>query len=614
MIRIVNKLKSNSIMKTILFNLLLFSFVFVYQSNAQQLEWAVAAQGIDSEQATAVHSNDKFIYHAGRLDGAALTTFGPGESRETDVNAANYIARHTQSGALSWVKTITSPFGSILHINGIDTDAAGNVYIVGEVGLSDFTFGPGEPNETTISSGLSGSPRDVFVAKYNINGIFQWVRQAGNVSHTSGNDIAVDANGNSYIVGDFNTSITFGADGNTTPVDLVASGWEDDIDAFIAKYDTNGDLVWAEYAGGDYGYDYAESIDLDHKNNLYVGGRFSEEIIFGFDVPATSILITAFGGSDGFLARYSPNGVPIWAVPIGGNDIDFVRDVETRQGKTLVVGRFLQTATFGSTDGATQQLIDQAAHDYFVARYNRQGELLWARGIFMDGTLNGISVGYGIDQQSCVVGNFSGMATFGDGQLNETTLNSPGDADSFIACYSGNGAFQSVEPDPVPVKATSMPNNGDVVVAGDFSGNVVFGPYDPNDTFLFGQGSWDIFLAKYVIGGPVLDFTSKASSIQESNEAFTTTAGVPDAVVLEGNYPNPFNPQTTIRFGLPEAAQVSLTVYDMTGRAVANLVNGSMAAGTHEVNFDAANLPSGMYLYRLNTPAGEFTRTMSFLK
>ena len=93
-----------------------------------------------------------------------------------------------------------------------------------------------------------------------------------------------------------------------------------------------------------------------------------------------------------------------------------------------------------------------------------------------------------------------------------------------------------------------------------------------------------------------------------------TTAELPDRFELTGNYPNPFNPQTTIAFSMPEAAAVRLTVYDLLGRRVALLVDGNLAAGRHEVRFDAANLPSGQYLYRLSTPKGDFTKLMMLLK
>ena len=91
-------------------------------------------------------------------------------------------------------------------------------------------------------------------------------------------------------------------------------------------------------------------------------------------------------------------------------------------------------------------------------------------------------------------------------------------------------------------------------------------------------------------------------------------AEVPTESGLEANYPNPFNPSTTIRFGLPESAQVRLVVYDVLGRQISVLVDGTKEAGMHEVVFDASDLPSGMYLYRLETPQGSFARTMLLAK
>lgn len=85
----------------------------------------------------------------------------------------------------------------------------------------------------------------------------------------------------------------------------------------------------------------------------------------------------------------------------------------------------------------------------------------------------------------------------------------------------------------------------------------------------------------------------------------------PSGYVLEQNYPNPFNPSTTIRYAIPQSAQVSLKVYDVLGREVATLVNVRQSAGVYVANFDAAALPSGMYFYRLQ--AGSFSETRKMM-
>jgi hypothetical protein len=89
---------------------------------------------------------------------------------------------------------------------------------------------------------------------------------------------------------------------------------------------------------------------------------------------------------------------------------------------------------------------------------------------------------------------------------------------------------------------------------------------------------------------------------------------LPSSFALEANYPNPFNPQTTIGFALPQSGQVRLVVYDVLGRAVARLVEGTLAAGRHEVVFDASGLPTGVYLYRLEADGFVQVRRMLLVK
>jgi len=82
---------------------------------------------------------------------------------------------------------------------------------------------------------------------------------------------------------------------------------------------------------------------------------------------------------------------------------------------------------------------------------------------------------------------------------------------------------------------------------------------------------------------------------------------IPNAIILLQNYPNPFNPSTTIRYSMPHRSHATLSVYNALGQQVAILVNQDLQAGYHEVRFDASNLASGIYFYRLI--AGDFVQT-----
>ncbi len=98
-----------------------------------------------------------------------------------------------------------------------------------------------------------------------------------------------------------------------------------------------------------------------------------------------------------------------------------------------------------------------------------------------------------------------------------------------------------------------------------------------------------------------------ATSIENGNETASK-------FTLEQNYPNPFNPSTAIRFTLDAGRQTRLSVYDLLGREVAVLVNGTLPAGAHTVTFDASNLPSGVYMYKLEAGGQSMTKRMTLVK
>ena len=113
--------------------------------------------------------------------------------------------------------------------------------------------------------------------------------------------------------------------------------------------------------------------------------------------------------------------------------------------------------------------------------------------------------------------------------------------------------------------------------------------------------------------GGIWHFHGKLQEAPEGvslNEALET----PMAFALEANYPNPFNPETTIGLALPAASHVVIEVYDVLGRVVARLVDREMEAGRHTVVFEGRGLASGLYVYRMATEGFAQHRTMLLLK
>ena len=100
----------------------------------------------------------------------------------------------------------------------------------------------------------------------------------------------------------------------------------------------------------------------------------------------------------------------------------------------------------------------------------------------------------------------------------------------------------------------------------------------------------------------------------EYSDVISVEVGVPIQFYLSQNYPNPFNPTTRIDFTLPGRQFVNLRVYNTLGQIVKELVNEQKEAGSYSVTFDASNLPSGVYIYRLQTPEFAQNRKMTLLK
>lgn len=120
--------------------------------------------------------------------------------------------------------------------------------------------------------------------------------------------------------------------------------------------------------------------------------------------------------------------------------------------------------------------------------------------------------------------------------------------------------------------------------------------------------------ASNIVDNTTILFTTDGPSPIDTSTSIAPTPTIPQSTLLHPNYPNPFNPTTTIRFDLAAASNAKLTVYDLNGRTVARLIDSPLTAGSHSVMFDASRLSSGVYFYQLQTGAHVEARKMVLLK
>jgi hypothetical protein len=152
-------------------------------------------------------------------------------------------------------------------------------------------------------------------------------------------------------------------------------------------------------------------------------------------------------------------------------------------------------------------------------------------------------------------------------------------------------------------------NNHSVVIGSDNQVSVIFGAIPLSDGTV-NDDLYDPYI-KVTTEGPVVVRRGGTNDddVVVPNEKEPISS--PQEFSLSQNYPNPFNPSTNINFTLATASKVKLTVYNILGQQVAQLVNGKLTAGLHTVRFDASKLASGMYLYRIE--AGTFTKNMKMM-
>ncbi len=512
--------------------------------SAQAPAWAWATSpSLGQGLRTAVDAAGN-VYVIGSFHGTAI--FGATILIDTNICLDDgYVAKMTSAGAWQWavqVRNIT-PWG-------LAVDNSGNVVVTG-IFSDTAAFG-----STTLTTGDA----DVFVAKLNSTGVWQWATSAGGGAYDQGHGVAVDSSGDVYITGRFSgVTASFGP---TTLTNTRAGGGE----VFVAKLTPAGAWQWAVQAGGT-GDDIGTGIAVDSTGNVIVTGGFSNATAtFG------SMTLTNEGDVDVFVAKLTPAGTWQWATKAGGAGFERSTSIAVdNSGYIILTGYFNSpTATFDPT-----VLTTAGSLDIFVAKLTPGGAWQWATSAGGSNTDDGYGVAVDGSGRVYVAGSFTDTATFGT-----STLISAGDRDVFVANLTPVGVWQwAIRAGGTGAEigvGVAVDGNGNTIVTGFFySSTVSFGPYTLTNSGLRNDAA--IFIAR-----------------------LGTTTGLPEAspTLPFTLSPNPAYHTATLT-GLPAGA--TATLRDALGRPVRTAL---VAAGA--ATLDVRGLAAGLYFVH----AGGATRRL----
>jgi len=457
------------------------------------LDWVFAWEGIVARGVAVDGDGD--IYVTGMFSGTVDFDPGAGTTNlDAPLGDSIFVTKLNSSGALIWAVALVGGSGGYTSVNDIDVDASENVYLGGLFyGTMDFDPGAGTDSKTSTQEAI-------FVTKLNSSGALSWAHSIDGTSDEAALGIGVDSSNSVCVAGRFQGTVDFDPGAGTT--NRTATGTSD---AFIAKFDTSGALLWS-YATGGTSDDSAEDVATDSANNVYVTGRF-----FGTSVDfdpgvGTTTMTSSIGPA--YLQKFNASGTFQWAAQTsaGYEGIAYGISVDGSDN-VYITGAFTDAFDILPGVGAEFHTPDGGS-DAFVEKFNSSGVGQWIT--ILSDTAG--ATGTRCDSPAAGVytaGTFYGTADFDPGAGTATVLG--GTPSGFLQALDANGALvyhaeQKSSNGRDYAIDSALDGNGNLYIVGAISGAVDFDT--SADTNIVTGNYVDTFIAKFDPAGGVVWFTT----------------------------------------------------------------------------------------------------------
>jgi Secretion system C-terminal sorting domain len=277
----------------------------------------------------------------------STVVFDDGDNLVHSGSASNdhlMLIRYDPMGNLLWKSSIIANASNVFEANvRMSIDNMGNVFVAGRLSVNILNFG----NNITLSKTCIGNCHEIFIAKYDNNGVAQWVKSI-QVTNNKQHQIAgidCDAQGNIYVAGlNGGTAITF--EDSPTITGLIEN------QQFLAKLEPNGNLIWFRSLEGNSGLATCTILRVSPAGNAYLSGNFDDVALsFGNNVTATPSPLPV---NNAYIVKYSTTGIPLWSKSVSGEGVDILdMDIDAQERAHVVCDVTGSLSTEGQTIAAT---------------------------------------------------------------------------------------------------------------------------------------------------------------------------------------------------------------------------------------------------------------------